>query len=415
VESRSRAVPLLDILTVFLHHNIVCSIFKMAGETVAQEERSVQLREELKLWEKNFSADNAGQKPSREHIKANADIGWCVPSHKCSWELTSHAAAKYKEYNKLREIMSGKFAPPNTSKTNKKRKSGGGVPLTPSKRQKSADETPRRRKDSKSEQELVPGEEPSPVAKRTMMGPTPQRDGMFMGIFDDIPTGTAVTPSKDRSILGSIHVNIVRTPSRADRLLVDDALVEERARPSRTPTSSSKRNLFAQFVTPGRKQPREEGTPSSSRKLLFTPSFLRRDNLPLDTVQEEQRSPEVRRPWRPRNFMRTLSGMIQDRRKEEDERVDEEWEAMLEMEDETAPSKASGVPKIVLEDNQRPVVLDAEGFVPSEGEETEVEEIPQLDRNGQPRKPYKKKGLKRQTRRVISKPTPPCHIQTLCS
>lgn len=39
------------------------------------EQKSVLLRRELKVWEKQFSTDNEGRKAGREDIKANPDIG----------------------------------------------------------------------------------------------------------------------------------------------------------------------------------------------------------------------------------------------------------------------------------------------------------------------------------------------------
>jgi hypothetical protein len=308
-----------------------------------------------------------------------------------------HAAAKYKQYNKLRDHNSREPAPKNS----KKRKSDDDVNLTPSKRQMSAEVTPRKRKDSKSEVQIALEDQATPVVKRTMMGPTPQKDGKMMGIFDLLPIET---PSKLRTVFGSV-MNVMRTPSKSNDLFKDDALIEERARGSRTPASTGKRFLLDAFVTPKKRKSEEEGTPSSSMKRLATPSFLKRDNFTLSTVCEEPLSPEVALPWKRRPFGRSLSGMIKDLRKQEDEQADDEWDVMLEAEGETVPSKSttSGVPKIVVEDSQRNVELDAEGFVPSEVEETDTEVLPQLDRHGKPRKPYKKKGLKRQTRRVISK------------
>jgi hypothetical protein len=306
-------------------------------------------------------------------------------------------AAKYKQYNKLRDHDVREQAPRNS----KKRKSDDDITLTPSKRQMSAEATPRKRKDSKSEVQIAPEHQATPVVKRTIMGPTPQKDGKMMGIFDLLQNET---PSQLRTVFGNV-MNVMRTPSKSNGLFKDDALVEDRARGSRTPASTGKRFLLDAFVTPRKTKREEEGTPSSSTKRLATPAFLRRDNFTLSTVCEEPLSPEMALPWKRKSFGRSLSGMIKDLRKQEDEQADDEWDAMLEAEGVTATSKptASGVPKIVVQDSQRNIELDAEGFVPSEVEETDGEVLPQLDRNGKPRKPYKKKGLKRQTRRFISK------------
>jgi hypothetical protein len=39
------------------------------------EQKSVQLRQELKVWEKQFSTDNEGRKAGREDIKADPSVG----------------------------------------------------------------------------------------------------------------------------------------------------------------------------------------------------------------------------------------------------------------------------------------------------------------------------------------------------
>jgi DNA replication and checkpoint protein len=41
------------------------------------EKKSVQLRQELKVWEKQFSNDNGGRKAGREDIKADSSTGMC--------------------------------------------------------------------------------------------------------------------------------------------------------------------------------------------------------------------------------------------------------------------------------------------------------------------------------------------------
>jgi len=322
----------------------------------------------------------------------------------------SSLAAKYKEYNRLRKAISSEVAAGTPSKPRRKRKLEDNVTLTPPKRLKSPSATSIKSQDRKAEEELAPADLATPIVKKTMMGPTPQRDGKILGIFDLLPDET---PGKIRAIFGSIHTNVMRTPSKPDGELKDSVLVEERARGSRTPASTGKRFLLDSFVTPRKHKLGEERTPSSSRKLFGTPAFLRRDTFALSTVAEEPQSPEIARPWQRRTFGRSLSGMIKELRKQEDEQGDDEWDAIREMEDAEASFKLS-TPKLIVEDIQRAVVLDAEGFVPSEVEETEEEAEPQLDRNGQPRKAWKKKGLKRQTRRVISKCIPIVYCNDQC-
>lgn len=49
------------------------------GERNALTEQSVALRQELKVWEREFAAGNDGQKAGREDIKQNSHIG--TPLH----------------------------------------------------------------------------------------------------------------------------------------------------------------------------------------------------------------------------------------------------------------------------------------------------------------------------------------------
>lgn len=222
-----------------------------------------------------------------------------------------------------------------------------------------------------------------------------------MGIFDLLP---GETPSRLRTVLGNANVNVARTPSKR---LGDhgDGLVEERLRGSRTPLSTGKRFLLDSFVTPRKRKDNDATTPSSSMKEFATPSFLKRDLFALSTVNEEPQSPEMARPWKRRTFGRSLSNMLKDIREKEKEKEDEEWELMRDMEERDyrevvgKGKKPAPPPKALVEDSQ--VQLDVDGFVPSDCESDVDAKAAEI----KPRKMYKKKGLKRQTRRVNMRPT----------
>ncbi|KAH0088150.1 hypothetical protein KCU96_g9050, partial [Aureobasidium melanogenum] len=184
----------------------------------------------------------------------------------------------------------------------------------------------------------------------------------------------------------------------------------------RTPASSSKRFLLDSFVSttpPKRKREDDEPTHAtpSSAKGLSTPAFLRRTSnmLIMDTLVEEaendheMKSMNIGRmrqpPFKKRGLVRSLSSMIQGMRKQEDDRLDEELEMMREMEnvdDDHEPAK----PAVQVEDSQVVMPLGPDQAI--ESEESEEEETD----TGVFRKPWKKKGLKRQTKRVIMRPAP---------
>ena len=95
--------------------------------------------------------------------------------------------------------------------------------------------------------------------------------------------------------------------------------------------------------------------------------------------------------------------MIQAMRKDEDDRLDEEADIMreLEMEEDGIPApRKARVPEILVEDSQMAMPLGPDrGFESEDDSEDESG----LGRDGKPRKVWKKKGLKRQTRRTNSK------------
>lgn len=360
-------------------------------------DRCTILRQELKIWEKEFAAAHGGRKAGREDIKANATI-----------------SQKNKEYFKIREILASKSEPQTPSKTARKRKTTEEPSRTSPKLHADLTKTPTKHA---SAEVTVPPSAPGSVSKllltptyiRSVIGPTPQKDGLVLGLFDLLPLET---PSKaQRTVLGDVVPNIVQTPSKNRGKPEDECSIESHARGSRTPLSPGKRFLLDKFATPEKRKRDEEGVPSSSMNHLSTPMFLRRDTHTLDMITEEDETPRPA-PWKRRSLGRSLSSMIQDLKKqeeqrqvEEEERLDEELEIMREMEMEAAgiaiPKKAKA-PEILVEDSQTPMKLGPDGFDESD-EETD---IPQdaLDRNGNPRKVWKKRGQKRTTRRVIMRP-----------
>jgi hypothetical protein len=308
---------------------------------------------------------------------------------------------KYKEYNKLRAKLA---APQTPSKPTALPPPTREVERTPRGPQRFLTSTPlKRKRELEVDAETIPQspEFQSPQGP-SVIGPTPQRDGIVLGLFDSLPEGT---PSKRRAVLAGVELNVVQTPSR--KLQTNEASQESRARGERTPQSAGKRRLLDQFITPKKRKDDEQGTPSSTLRGLATPAFLRRNHA-LSAIDEEDETTARPMPWKRRGLGRSLSSMIQAMRKDEDDRLDEEADIMREMEMEEQgipiPRKAKVVkevkmPEVQVEDSQADMPLGPDRGVESEDEDDE----PELGRDGLPRKVWKKKGLKRQTRRVISK------------
>ncbi|KAI1501570.1 DNA replication/checkpoint protein [Biscogniauxia marginata] len=355
------------------------------------EAKSAQLRTDLKRFEADWAQRNDGKKPSRDDIKNNPEI-----------------AQKYKKYNQVRDILSGKL-PPNPKEPSKarKRKSDEDLAQTPSKRTRAA-QTPSKNRYQNPEDNTI--QTPSSrklfsPAVPTSIGPTPQRDGRILGLFDLLEENDENTPSKSKDGESSGKDDKIQaTPSKRSA-----SEMEEEVKLGRTPMSSSKRIMLDTFMTPLKNRDGNAGgakTPSSVSKLQFsTPSFLRRAPLPAVDENGQYVAPApLRLPRKP--LGRSLSSVVAGLRKLEEEAHDDDLEALREAENETdmsKPTKPTAKPKddVLEPDSQAQQLLggfDDEGLYDSQEEE-------QRGRDGQPLKVYKKKGQKRTTRRVNMRPT----------
>ena len=278
--------------------------------------------------------------------------------------LTIILARKYKEYNKIRDLLSGKIPPPapvSKRQTPRKRKHEDKERHGAFKRQQIA-KTPS--KSSMQPWEVDPYESPSVIrslftpSRKTALGPTPQKDGQVLGLFDLLEeNGTVGSPSQGGNGEKGAEASILATPSKGK---IDQIIS---LRHSRTPATAGKTFMLDAFATPMKIQdPSFQGgkTPSSVSKLHFsTPSFLRRDNhrikLPVLNENEEGLvvSPEmIRVPRKP--LVRGLSSMLAGLRKMEDEAADDDLEALREMEIEReggsklAPNQNQKYPRLSL-------------------------------------------------------------------
>ncbi|KAF2747066.1 hypothetical protein M011DRAFT_467961 [Sporormia fimetaria CBS 119925] len=351
--------------------------------------RCSTLRLELKAWEKSFAATHDGRKAGREDIKADVVI-----------------SSKYKEYNKLRDILSGKRSPTTPSKRGATRPAP--VHKSPQPQHDPTTTTTitplKRKRDSgvSFTVETLPQSPLSPPCP-DRIGPTPQRDGIVLGLFDLLESEQ--TPSKRRA-LGPIEANTLATPNKSKHLTVDfESPVISRH--EKTPPSVGKQFLLSKFATPQKRKVEEEAETPSALRGLQTPAFLRRGGV-LETEAVDENTPPRRKPWMRRTYGRTLSSVIQALKKQENDRLDEEADIMREMEMEAegivVPKKivtkvfTAVEEKVVVQDSQA-MPLGPDGI----GEESDEEEAG-VDANGQPTKVWKKRGQKRQTRRVIMRP-----------
>ena len=182
----------------------------------------------------------------------------------------------------------------------------------------------------------------TPSRTRAMLGPTPQKDGVVLGLFDLLSpsVGISSTGAVDAVGIGARSITTATTPNKGDRSRLREITGNSTAsfqmmtprknrygafggigangenifdaaaaaggtagdgiendfvnrKGSRTPASAGKRFLLDSFVTP-RKRRRCDGagsadaTPSSVAKRFMTPQFLRREApVMMDTLVED--------------------------------------------------------------------------------------------------------------------------------
>jgi len=359
--------------------------------STVNDNRTRQLRAELKEWEHSFAAEH-GRKPSREEVKKDP-----------------HISAKYKEYSKLRTsslsaasrltTSNSETKPEHTPSTTK----GVLDPFASAKSDKSTANTRKKAADifkTPTKSRITPADQQevydSPLSlrrtrlfgnrPRDSVGPTPQKTGKVLGLFESF-VDIEVTPKKAKDRVSASPVS-TRKVGNANGEGVNGG-------------SNGGANGGGGFATP-RKRKAEEISVNGAKKCeeeFATPSFLRRDSSRFQPLVE---SPPVPLPMRP---VRGLSSMVAELRKMEGEAIEEEFaddeEAMKEME------ALGGEPSLPPLKKQRDEEVEIGiGDLPPGAfvEEAIVDENEGEDKN----KPkWKKKGLKRQTKRTISNYTSP--------
>ncbi|KXG45997.1 DNA replication/checkpoint protein [Penicillium griseofulvum] len=374
--------------------------------------QAINVRAELKTWEKAFASANGGRKAGRDDIKQNADI-----------------AAKYKEYSRLKALEASLRRRENSRQEpyechSKKRKyasppgqDSAYLQITPRKSSRGLFATPSNNRTKHHPAQLDPYDSPSTLRRlfspsthrqglpapspfKVAIGPTPQRDGKTLGLFDMLSEsgGSGGTPSVTRqtnNLTAAFQTPSKRRPVTMPEVPEEEAQ-QETPRLARTPASETKQFYLANlFATPTTMRyaamvEAEDDTDAQKTSVLNTapeispqevqsgtPSFLRRSNSgrypPPSTKHDGPGlSPIVSR--KPQRFAsKGLTHLVQGLRDMEEDRMEDDWDVMREMEEEAEAEEAA---------------------------KNQVEESQEPDIN----RKYKKKGQKRTTRRVIMRP-----------
>lgn len=288
----------------------------------------------------------------------------------------------------------------------------------------------------------------SPVVP-TSIGPTPQRDGRVLGIFDHLPFKDAeidspCKPNASIKLPETINdegkgreVTVQETPRRSkstDAIALGRTPSSRHKRQKQQQQQSPRKNLLATPLKPhdGNRAAKTPSTSSSVSRLQFaTPAFLRRIPMAKITESSDYVSPEpIRLPRKP--LLRGLSSVVADLRKLQEEQMDDDLDALREIENEAAGSSGSNNnkqqaprkeadpfavttvagPQQKTAKEEEAAMLAADhlallGGFDDEGQFDNPdgdEENAGRDRDGRPLKVYKKKGQKRTTRKSNMRP-----------
>ncbi|KAL7276281.1 hypothetical protein RUND412_000747 [Rhizina undulata] len=359
----------------------------------------LKLRQELKEWEHAFALAHNDRKPTRDEVKKDAKI-----------------AAKYKEYNKLRSgpfstqqcKEKGKekekekrstprnddpFAPENSTRSGHSSLSSSAKKLNP----EESFQTPTKPRFPPPDADEI-YESPMSLRRqrlfgnrpRDTVGPTPQKTGKVLGIFDSV-VDVASTPTRSGS---KPRVGFEGSPTKQRLEQLSEGRVSASPAETGDKLSTPRKRKLGEF--------RNEDSPTKQLRIKEpeTPSFLKRTGSSFSG--DPLASPVAPLPIAPPK--RGLSSLLAELRKMEDEALNDDEEALREMEDMEQEINAGPVaigekrkPTAEFNDNLPPP--PPPGAYAEEGaEDYETEEE---EKKG-PR--WKKKGLKRQTRRVIMRP-----------
>ena len=368
-----------------------------AEQPSALEMRQQTLRSELKIWERTFVEANGGRKAGKEDIKNNPEIGKQLVKY-CRQKANRLAAAKYKEYNKLRTRISDVSTESTAS--------------TPKKSRKHRIETQEDVGYHTAQHPALidPYDIPqhmlsTPKIIRTVIGPTPQKNGQVLGLFDMLsPSSTrTATPSKSIAAVSGpvINSNTMQTPSKRRSSNHVSTIGHLEA----TPSGSSKRRCIGSTQTPSvqRQRALTNLTPSSNRLNMpeqidpdQTPAFLKRVSDPsIFTNLTTELGTDIAYPppslrLRRKPVGRSLSQLVRSLREQEDQRLDDELALMREIE----TGETTDRTKAVTQDNQPgDLPLGADG-------EHELTEQELSNKENESKTLWRKKGQKRTTRRA---------------
>ncbi|KAJ6260401.1 hypothetical protein Dda_4627 [Drechslerella dactyloides] len=376
----------------------------MAGQPdSSSQERLRHLKLKIKAWEKDFASKNNGKPPTRQDIGANQKMGMY------------DAAARYSEYQKLKKMLHAE-----NSQTANSQSQSQAVTRTP-RRSARTSQTPHKSPGNPfvftpttTRPELQNPLDSSSAHRRLKwmtkgyVSPTPQKNGKVLGIFDKLP-GMTPTPQKrnreadDDKLLAKLTESAKKkSKSIHDSPLADSDDDDDDAYTPLDPTTPSRKRRY-EFQTPLSKKSKvkeDEADP------FATPAFFRVSQCTFELKENGSPvTPDIKRFLPNRGMIgkvKPLSTLVKELREMQENYEDPGADVLRELEQNELPGGGA-----------EPVVPTAAAVLDARVSKVVEALLPPLDpskaeeiENENAKKPpaYKKKGQKRQTRRVKIRP-----------
>ncbi|KAF3920728.1 hypothetical protein AA313_de0206507 [Arthrobotrys entomopaga] len=356
-------------------------------------DRLRHLKHKIKAWEKDFAAKNGGRPPARQDISS-------VPK----------MAARYSEYQKLKKDLRSEDSQPLSQPDQKL------ISNTPRKLSSSNDTSTPIKSFSNpplftpTSRPKITGQLDSPTASavrrlkwmtKGYVSPTPQKNGRVLGLFDKLPGSTPTPPKRtrdaeDKALLARLS-DSAKKHKPSHRPILEDSDDEDEYTPLDPTTPSRKRRY--EFQTPLSKKTRSK---ADDLDPLATPAIFRQHSYSLELKESGSPiTPDIKRFLPSRGMigkMKPLSTLVKELREMQDKEEDPGAEVLRELEQsELNPQQ------INIGDGESPVesISEKTDNLPplSEGDAKELV----VEKVSRP-SVYKKKGQKRQTRRVKIRP-----------
>ncbi|KAF3923322.1 hypothetical protein ABW21_db0203205 [Orbilia brochopaga] len=366
----------------------------MASQPNSSQDRLRHLKLKIKAWEKEFASKNNGKPPSRQDISANQKM-----------------AARYSEYQKLKKTLHAEDS------QNVNNQPHSHAPIRTPRRSARASQTPHKSPGNPfvftptTRPELHNPLDSSSAHRRLKwmtkgyVSPTPQKNGKVLGLFDKLP-GMTPTPQKRSREAGDdkLLANLTGSAKKKAKAFHDSPIANSDSSDDDTytpldPTTPSRKRRY-EFQTPLSKKSKAKADEVDP---FATPAFFRVSQCTFELKESGSPvTPDIKQFLPNRGMIgkvKPLSTLVKELKEMQDSYEDPGADVLRELEQNELFGGDEPVAK--ADDAAARISKMADALLPP----LDLEKAEEVENENAKKPPaYKKKGQKRQTRRVKIRP-----------